>query len=217
MHRTSFGDTVVHQKDAFHSRIFFQNIKGLTASPSCEDFKYSLASLSDLQTDIVSLSETNLPWEQTPHIQADFRSCLRRQFTTGKVVFGSPNSTVDPIQPNDSFQAGGSLIFTVGALVPMLSSSATVPLHDPTGMGRWCGTTIRGRGGSCLSKCDYRIQSMSWIHHDRSSWQFLSSQIHILARVGLRFQSESTCSHSNLSHKPHSRFKTSRPFCDTDA
>ena len=142
LHRTAFGDTIYH-KDEMHTRILFQNVKGLTPSTSCEDFKYCLDSLSSLQTDIVGLSETNVPWIQSTHHQADFRTCLRRQFNIGKVVFGSPETQVDPIAPNDNFQAGGSLMFTVGALVPMLSGSSTTPLHDPTGMGRWCGGRSR--------------------------------------------------------------------------
>ena len=73
----SFGDSISN-KDDFHTRIFFQNIKGLTSSSGCEDFKYCLASLATFQTDIVGLSETNMPWNQVPHLPADFRACLRR-------------------------------------------------------------------------------------------------------------------------------------------
>jgi hypothetical protein len=49
MHRTSYGDTV-YRKDDLHTRILFQNVKGLTSSTSCEDFKYCLDSLHPLQT-----------------------------------------------------------------------------------------------------------------------------------------------------------------------
>ena len=77
MHRTPYGDSV-YRKDDLHTRILFQNVKGLTASTSCEDFKYCRDSLHSLQTDIVGLSETNLPWTQSSHIQSDFRQCLRR-------------------------------------------------------------------------------------------------------------------------------------------
>ena len=37
-HLHAFGDNV-HQKDAQSTRIYFQNVKGLTYSPSGEDFK----------------------------------------------------------------------------------------------------------------------------------------------------------------------------------
>ena len=57
LHRQSFGDDVFF-KDSTHTRIFFQNVKGLTFSSSCEDFKYCLDSLHSLQTDLVGLSET---------------------------------------------------------------------------------------------------------------------------------------------------------------
>lgn len=88
-----------------HTRAFFQNIKGLTSSTSCEDFKYSLDRVHALQVDFSGLIETNLPWTQASHIQSDFRQCLRRQFTVGKVVFGSPTSSVDRVQPKDVFQS----------------------------------------------------------------------------------------------------------------
>ena len=149
-HRQSFGGSI-STKDDFHTRVFFQNIKGLTSSSSCEDFKYCLDSLVSFKTDIVGLSETNVPWDQVPHLPADFRTCLRRQFHTGKAIFSSPNAIVDPVKSTDAFQAGGNLMFTIGALVPMLTTSSTVPLTDPTGMGRWCGMTVRGLNGNHLS------------------------------------------------------------------
>lgn len=74
MRRQSFGDNVFH-KDDLHTRVFFQNTNGLTPSSSCKYFKYCLNSLHSLQTDIVCLSETNLPWLQASHLQADFRAC----------------------------------------------------------------------------------------------------------------------------------------------
>jgi hypothetical protein len=137
----SFGNDV-YIKDKNHVRIFFQDTKGLTSAPSCEDFKYYLDSLFSLETDIVGLSETNLPWLQIPHLlQAEFRQCMRRQFSTGKVAFGSPVREVDPVAPTENFQGGGNLTLAVGALVPMLSGLHTNTLQqDPTGLGRcWSG------------------------------------------------------------------------------
>ena len=104
-HSQAFGDDVYH-KDAQITRIFYQNVKGLTYSSSGEDFKYCLDSLQSLQTDIAGLSETNLPWLQAPYLQADSRQCLRQQFHTGKVVFSSPSSEADPVEISDNFQAG---------------------------------------------------------------------------------------------------------------
>ena len=150
-HHTSYGDSV-YTKDDLHTRIMFQNVKGLTPSTSNEDFNYCLSSFHSLRTDIVGLSETNVPWLQAPHIQAAFRNSLRRQFGIGKVVFGASTHDVDPITHTDTFQAGGNLSFITGALVPTIEgSTTTVNLNDPTGMGRWCGMTIRGKGTSRLS------------------------------------------------------------------
>ena len=101
-HRQSFGNSI-HKRDDFHTRVFFQNTKGLTSSTSCEDFKYCLDSLASFKTDVVGLSETNMPWEQVPHLPADFRACLRRQFHTGKAVFSSPSPQFDPVKSTDAF------------------------------------------------------------------------------------------------------------------
>ena len=145
----AFGDDVYH-KDAQFTRLFFQNVKGLTYSTSGEDFKYVLDSLkSSVQADVVGLSETNLPWIQAVHLQDDFRQCLRRQFLVGKTVFSSPSIDIDPIDITDKFQAGGTLTFTVGSLVPMLANSNAI--QDPTGLGRWSGMTFRGKDDTNLS------------------------------------------------------------------
>ena len=163
MHKRSFGDDVIF-KDSTHTRIFFHNVKGLTFSTSCEDFKYCLDSLHSLQMDLVGISETNLPWLQVPHLTAEFRHCLRRQFTVGKGEYSSPDSTVDPVLPTGNFQAGGTVSFAVGNLVPTIANPLTSPIHNPTGMGRWSGLTIRGRGNALLSVITvYRVcrRSMS--------------------------------------------------------
>ena len=138
-------------KDASHTRIFYQNIKGLSVSTGCEDFKYCLSSLHNLQVDYCGIVETNLPWTQAPHLQSEFRQCLRRQFTTGKAVFGSPSSDVDPVTHTTKFQAGGNASFAVGALVPMVASDTTHSISDPSGMGHWSGPTIRGKDANLLS------------------------------------------------------------------
>ena len=113
--------------------------------------KYCLDSLQSLlQIDfVVGLSETNLPWLQAHHLQADFRQCLHRQFHISKAVFSSPSSEVDPVELSDNFQSGGTLTFTAGSIVPMLATATH--LQDPTGLGRWSGMTVRGKDDQCLS------------------------------------------------------------------
>ena len=125
----------------------------------------------------MGLSETNMPWNQVPHLPADFRACLRRQFHSGKAIFSSPNSTVDPVKSTAAFQAGGNFMFTIGALVPMLLNSSTEPLTDPTGMGRWCGMTVRGRNGNQLSVITAylrRIQRDSEGHRQHNLYAILA-------------------------------------------
>ena len=146
----SYGDDVAF-KPADTMRVFFQNIKGLTHSSGCEDYKYCLNSLSSLQVDIAGLTETNTPWLQAPHLQADFRHCMKRQFNIGKVVFGSADEHSYPIAPLDTYQAGGNLTLTAGSFVPMVLGSSRHFIQDPRGLGRWSGITLRGKNGKLLS------------------------------------------------------------------
>ena len=67
---TSYGNTI-HNKHERHIRIFFQNVKGLTSSPTGEDYEYYLHNLKMLRADIVGLAETNSPW-QLYHLRSDF-------------------------------------------------------------------------------------------------------------------------------------------------
>ena len=177
-HWQSFGDTV-HEKDASHTRFFFQNIKGLTNSTSCEDFKYTLHSLHGLHVDFCGLAETNLPWLQVPHLQDEFRQCVRREYITGNVVFSSPDDLVDPVTPNTSFQSGGSLTMATGSIVPMVVNSKLSYLHDPSGMGRWSGLTLRGKNDSLVSIITaYRVSASS-VSQARMGSAFLREHAHL--------------------------------------
>ena len=133
----SYGDDVAFKPAADTILVFFQNIKGLTHSSGCEqDYKYCLNSLSSLQVNIAGLTETNTPWLQAPHLQADFRHCMERQFHIGKVVFGSADEISDPIAPSDTYQAGGTLTLAAGSFVPMVLGSSRQFIQDPRGLGR---------------------------------------------------------------------------------
>ena len=177
-HWQSFGDSV-HTKDETHTRFFFQNIKGLTNSTSCEDFNYTLHSLHGLHVDFCGLAETNLPWSQVHHLQDDFRHCLKREYITGNVVFSSPNEQVDPVAPTTSFQSGGSLTMATGSLVPMVVNSKLSHLHDPSGMGRWSGLTLRGKNDHLVSIITaYRVSSSS-VSQARMGSSFLREHAHL--------------------------------------
>ena len=92
---------------------------------------------------------SKISWTQVRHLRSDFCQCLRRQLTADKAVFGSPTSSVDPVQPKDIFQSGGSVSCAVGALVPMVASDSKLPLLDSSGMDRWIDiTTIAPLGSS---------------------------------------------------------------------
>jgi hypothetical protein len=92
---TSYGDNI-HNKQDQHTRIFFQNVKGLTHSITSEDYEYYLHNLKTLQVDIAGLAETNSPW-QLYHIRRDFLQQTKKHYQTSKTVFGSIDQQIDPV------------------------------------------------------------------------------------------------------------------------
>ena len=142
----SFGDSV-YQKEANDTRIFFQNVKGLTHSASGEDYAYYLSTLHSLNVEISGLAETNSAWSHV-HLQSDFKHNVKKQYGNHRVSFGHPSLEVDPPHHKETYQAGGSLTLATGGIVSYLHGSVLV---DPSGLGRWSGITIRGAQNQYLS------------------------------------------------------------------
>ena len=139
---TSYGDPVI-QKPTTATRLFFQNIKGLSTSAGKEDYRYVLDCLQTLQVDVAGLAETNTCW-QHPHLRDDFVSISRKLYRQSKAVFGSPSQAVDPIPMSEWFQAGGNVSFLHGGLVSRIDGS---DIMDSSGLGRWSGFTLAGKHG----------------------------------------------------------------------
>ena len=142
----SFGDAIVY-KDSGSIRFFFQNVKGLTYSTGVEDYKYYMSQMAVFDVDCFGLAETNTAWQQY-YLQLGYRESIRRQFRLGKSVFGYPTEAVDKCSMGDTFQAGGCLTTIQGRHTTMVQGHGIV---DPTGLGRWSGLTLEGKGGSKLS------------------------------------------------------------------
>ena len=154
---TSYGDPVI-QKSPSSTRIFFQNVKGLSTSSGREDYRYYLDCLQALQVDVSGLAETNTCW-QHQHLRDDFKSITRKHYRQSKVVFGSPTFACDPIPSNESFQAGGNITMLNGGLVSRVSGA---DIQDTSGLGRWSGVTLAGKHNQYLSIITaYRVCSGS--------------------------------------------------------
>ena len=152
-----YGDTVL-QKSPGTTRIFFQNVKGLTHTSSQDDYRYYMSCLQGLDIDIAGLSETNACWAHA-HLRSDFHSAVRRHYPQSKISYGSPSVQVDPCPTSESYQAGGNLTLVTGSLV---SRSHGRQLADPTGLGRWSGITLELPQSSKLSLITaYRVCSGS--------------------------------------------------------
>ena len=128
-------------------RIFFQNVKGLTYSSGLEDYKYYMSQMAAFGVDCFGLAETNTAWQQY-HLQLEYKACVKRKFRLGKTVFGYPIMEVDRCLSGASFKAGGCLTTIQGKHTTTVQGSG---ISDPTGLGRWSGITLEGKGGSTLS------------------------------------------------------------------
>ncbi|KAI2496067.1 hypothetical protein MHU86_18439 [Fragilaria crotonensis] len=153
----TFGDAIIY-KDPGTTRLMFQNVKGLSYSPTGDDYRYFLSAMRSYSVDIFGMAETNSGWQHS-YIQSTFKQCVRRQFQYGKTVFGSPSAHVDILSSKDTFQAGGALQVIQGDLMTAVFGT---PIEDPSGLGRWCGFTINGSGGQKWSIITgYRVCSSS--------------------------------------------------------
>ncbi|KAI2499477.1 hypothetical protein MHU86_14997 [Fragilaria crotonensis] len=143
---TSYGNQV-HNRDPQHIRIFFQNVKGLTYSSTGQDYDYYLSCRSTIDSDITGMAEANTAW-QHPHLKMAFADRVKRQFHMSKIAYSAPSAEVDQVPETETFQAGGTVIFATGKMVPISYGNA---LQDPTGLGRWSGLTFRGKENTKLS------------------------------------------------------------------
>ena len=143
---TSYGDDI-NLKNQKSTRIFFQNVKGLTYSASGEDYDYYLHNLKLIQVDIAGLSETNTPW-QSYHIKNTFLQRSKKHYRISKTTFGSIDITIDPVAANEKFQAGGCLLMVNGNWTTTIQRDS---ITDPTGLGRWTGMTLSGTKGKAVS------------------------------------------------------------------
>jgi hypothetical protein len=148
-HRTkSYGNPISQPKRDTSLRIFFQNIKGLSHTPSGEDYNYYCQQFRDLQIDVAGLAETNTAWQHQILRQAFTSKARRVGEGMSKTSFGSPTTTIDRIPPQETFQAGGSLTVCFGSWTTSIFGH---DIQDPTGLGRWSGLTFRGKHDNALS------------------------------------------------------------------
>ena len=136
---TSYGDTI-REKSRTSFRVFFQNVKGLSYNNSFDDYKYYFSSLRAYAVDISGLAETNTAWQHA-HLRHDVRKVVHGQYRQSKLIFGSPDPSIDKCAPNEVYQSGGSMTMIQG---PITSSVYGDSISDDTGLGRWSGITLRG-------------------------------------------------------------------------
>ncbi|KAI2514050.1 hypothetical protein MHU86_434 [Fragilaria crotonensis] len=107
---------------------------------SLEDYHYYLQSIKSFHIDVAGLVETNTCWQHN-HLQSDFKKKLWKHHQQSRVVFGYPSQAIDPCSVESTYQPGGSLTAVTGTITSSIFGDS---IQDPTGLGRWCGFTIRG-------------------------------------------------------------------------
>ena len=113
-HARCYGTPIRIPKQQSSLRIMFQNIKGLSHFSHGEDYDYYLSHFRDLQIDIAGLAETNTAWKHQ-YLRQNFNSRARKAGDgLAKTSYGSPDSMIEDIPPNETFQAGGNLTTCIG-------------------------------------------------------------------------------------------------------
>lgn len=137
-----FGDDVTTKHDN-SIRIMFQNINGLPAKKDKQKNTHILETVNGFETDIFAASEVNKYW---PNIPADHRPQHRfRGWWENSHIGFAYNST---FRQKQASQPGGNMIITTGHAATRVKGGKTN--NDPSGLGRWCSTPIRGKNGMSL-------------------------------------------------------------------
>ena len=161
---SSYGDSILH-KHHHTTRVYFQNVEGLTYSSGCKDYRYFFSSLQSYDIDLAGLAETNTCWSH-PHLQHDIRHCLRRFYPQHKITFASPDPSIDLCSQRESFQAGGSFTVATGISSSRVQGS---PLRDGTGLGRWSGLRFTARPIKRTVLPSDGISCLQWVRNTITS------------------------------------------------
>ena len=145
----SYGD-LIYETSPDSTRIFFQNVKGLTHSSSIDNYAYYMSTLHSLNVDITGLAETNSAWSHT-HIQTDPKQSVRKKFVNHRVSVGHP-----------------SLTLATGGLVSYLHGPSTV---DSSGLGRWSGKHFAAE--KTLFKHNYCVSHLQRQHPNDTNWRHI--------------------------------------------
>ena len=123
-----------------HVRVVFQNVDGLSASPTHETQQLLDEWLQREKVGIVLLSETKLYWPALPKGR-QWRDRMRSAFPSGSMAEAAFNLHQDRSSTTGSVQYGGCAAAVLGRVAHANPSSG----QDPFGLGRWSWIRIRGR------------------------------------------------------------------------
>ena len=134
---TLFGASADHRSPN-HVRVLFQNTRGVPKH-SCDPLNHAWSSrLSAYGADVALLSEVNANWSQVPHDDSLATRCKQYWTTTRcQVAWNKFNDS-----PSTHLQGG-----TANILIGNVSHRSTLSGSDPSGLGRWSWSLLRGPDG----------------------------------------------------------------------
>ena len=137
-HNIPVGDPISILDDE-STRVYFQNINGLGQDQL--QWPTIIQQLHANKVSIFGLAETNVYWTRTIYDKCKSQLKCLEDFNT----LTTSNSTVKPLQGN--YQPGGTALAVWGRWTGRCERNE----QDPTGMGRWTQTTIRGKEGTAIT------------------------------------------------------------------
>ena len=126
------GDTLISKSlTSKFIRFAYQNIRGATLGKGF-DLPVEITAMSDLDIDIMGMSETNKPW--TSQSKHEYDILMRTRFRQSQTIYSSA-----PAPRLSRYQPGGNLLTING------QSTGRISARGCDDMGRFCWFTLRGR------------------------------------------------------------------------
>ena len=126
------GDTLISKSPTSKFiRFAYQNIRGATLGKGF-DLPVEITAMSDLDIDIMGMSETNKPW--TSQSKHEYDILMRTRFRQSQTIYSSA-----PAPRSSRYQPGGNLLTING------QSTGRISARGCDDMGRFCWFTLRGR------------------------------------------------------------------------
>ena len=126
------GDPLLDKpRDASFPRFAYQNIHGATSGKGF-DLPVEISTMSELEIDVMGMSETNKPW--TAGNKHEYNTLMRTSFRQSQTLYSSA-----PTIGLTKYQPGGNALMLTGR------TTGRISIRGQDEHGRFCWCTLRGR------------------------------------------------------------------------